>query len=58
MIESLLFPISGDNGRLVEIQNDLNSESGKNILELGAGVGVVGTTLAAATNCKVLLTDL
>lgn len=58
LIESLLFPLSSDNGRMVEIQKDLNSECGKNILELGAGVGVVGTTLAAATTCKVLLTDL
>ncbi len=58
MIESLLFPLSGDNNRLVEIQQELNSEHGKNLLELGAGVGVVGTTLAAATRCKVLLTDL
>ena len=58
MIESLLFPLSGDNNRLVEIQQELNSECGKNLLELGAGVGVVGTTLAAATRCKILLTDL
>ena len=58
LVESLLFPLSGDNDRLVQIQKELNSEDGKNILELGAGVGVVGTTLAAATSCKVLLTDL
>ena len=58
MIESLLFPLSGDSNRLAEIQQDLHSENGKNVLELGAGVGVVGTTLAAATSCKVVLTDL
>ena len=58
LVESLLFPLSGDNDRLVQIQKELNSEDGKNILELGAGVGVVGTTLAAATSCRVLLTDL
>ena len=58
LIESLLFPLSSDNDRLVQIQKELKSEDGKNILELGAGVGVVGTTLAAATSCRVLLTDL
>lgn len=58
LIESLLFPSSDDNARLVTIQNELNSECGKNILELGGGVGVVGTMLAAATKSKVLLTDL
>jgi phospholipid N-methyltransferase len=58
LIESLLFPLPDDNDRLVAIQKEINSEQGKNILELGAGVGVVGTILAAATKCKVLLTDL
>lgn len=58
MIESLLFPLPDDNDRLSAIQKELTSESGKNILELGAGVGVVGTTLAAATSCRVVLTDL
>eukprot|EP00536_Pseudo-nitzschia_multiseries_P012514 jgi/Psemu1/208888/e_gw1.482.16.1 len=58
MIESLLFPLPGDCDRLVAIQNEINSAEGKNILELGAGVGVVGTTIAAATACRVLVTDL
>mmetsp|Transcript_32427 Transcript_32427/g.76290 ORF Transcript_32427/g.76290 Transcript_32427/m.76290 type:complete len:406 (+) Transcript_32427:199-1416(+) len=58
MIESLLFHLTDDSDRLVAIQKEINSTDGKDILELGAGVGVVGTTLAAATACRVLLTDL
>ena len=58
MIESLLFPLPDDKDRLVAIQKEINSADGKNILELGAGVGVVGTALSAATRCRVLLTDL
>ena len=58
MIESLLFPLPDDSDRLAAIQKEMNSADGRNILELGAGVGVVGTTLAAATGCRILLTDL
>ena len=58
MIESLLFPFPNDNARLASIQKEIHSEEGKNILELGAGVGVVGTSLAAATRSRVVLTDL
>eukprot|EP00534_Pseudo-nitzschia_fraudulenta_P016312 CAMPEP_0201247978 /NCGR_PEP_ID=MMETSP0852-20130820/55315_1 /ASSEMBLY_ACC=CAM_ASM_000632 /TAXON_ID=183588 /ORGANISM="Pseudo-nitzschia fraudulenta, Strain WWA7" /LENGTH=246 /DNA_ID=CAMNT_0047546597 /DNA_START=72 /DNA_END=808 /DNA_ORIENTATION=- len=58
LIESLLFPLPDDNDQLVIIQREMNSREGKNILELGAGVGVVGTILAAATGSRVILTDL
>ena len=58
LVESLLFPLPDDNDRLATIQKEINSINGKKILELGAGVGVVGTILAAATRSKVLLTDL
>lgn len=54
LIESLLFPLPDDNNRLITIRKSLST---KTILELGAGVGVVGTALAAS-GCQVLLTDL
>lgn len=56
LIETLAWPQPGsDNSRLTEIQNRL--AGGARVLELGAGVGVVGTYLAAI-GANVLLTDL
>jgi len=54
LIESLLFPLLDDNDQLVKIQKSLST---KKIIELGAGVGVVGTAMAFS-GCQVLLTDL
>jgi len=54
LIESLLFPLLDDKDRLSTIQNSLST---KQIIELGAGVGVVGTALAFS-GCQVLLSDL
>jgi len=55
-IEALAWPRDSDCDRLREIQRRLGS-GGANVVELGSGVGVVGTYLAARGSC-VLLTDL
>lgn len=55
LIETLVWPHETDCARLTEIQNRLGT--GANVLELGAGVGVVGTYLAS-TGANVLLSDL
>jgi predicted nicotinamide N-methyase len=56
LIETLAWPQpESDCSRLAEIQNRL--AGGARVLELGAGVGVVGTYLAAV-GANVLLTDL
>mmetsp|Transcript_2142 Transcript_2142/g.4576 ORF Transcript_2142/g.4576 Transcript_2142/m.4576 type:complete len:325 (-) Transcript_2142:26-1000(-) len=55
LIETLAWPQSGDNERLKEIQKCICS--GARLIELGSGVGVVGTYLSAIGS-QVLLTDL
>ena len=57
LIEALTWPQDTDCGRLKEIQECVNSDYGTRIIELGAGVGVVGTYLSAVGS-HVLLTDL
>ena len=54
-IETLAWPRDGDCRRLREVQSRLRG--GANVIELGSGVGVVGTYLAACGS-NVLLTDL
>jgi predicted nicotinamide N-methyase len=55
LVETLIWPHSNDCERLREIQNILRK--GAKVVELGAGVGVVGTYLAASGS-QVLITDL
>lgn len=55
MIETLAWPHSDDCNRLKEIQQCICN--GARLIELGAGVGVVGTYLSAIGS-QVLLTDL
>ncbi|KAL3925843.1 MAG: hypothetical protein SGILL_000125 [Bacillariaceae sp.] len=57
LLEALLYSSPGDCSRLETIQKELWS-SNKKILELGAGVGVVSTSLAAALSAQILSTDL
>ncbi|KAL3817078.1 hypothetical protein ACHAXA_000128 [Cyclostephanos tholiformis] len=54
-IEALAWPRDGDCNRLREIQSRFRT--GANVIELGSGVGVVGTYLAACGS-NVLMTDL
>jgi len=69
LIETLLVPQETDCPRLQEIQrhfllcdkgiDDVRQQPTKRILELGAGIGVVGISLAAkAIDAEVILTDL
>eukprot|EP00980_Cylindrotheca_fusiformis_P002545 scaffold600_cov68-Cylindrotheca_fusiformis.AAC.3 len=68
LVEALLVPLStttetsNTNIRLVQwqerIQNPKESDATIRILELGSGVGMVGTSLAAVAGAHVLLTDL
>lgn len=55
LIETLTWPQPSDCARLTQIQGRISS--GAKICELGAGVGVVGTYLAA-NGANVLITDL
>lgn len=55
LIETLAWHQGADNGRLKEIQKCISN--GARLIELGSGVGVVGTYLAAIGS-QVLLTDL
>lgn len=55
MIEALAWPQSGDCDRLKEIQECIGS--GDRLIELGSGVGVVGTYLGAIGS-QILITDL
>jgi len=57
LIEALTWPQDTDCDRLKEIQECVKNADGARIIELGAGVGVVGTYLAAVGS-HVLLTDL
>ena len=59
LVESLAWPTGQDPPLLAQFQEKLASEQEKplKILELGAGIGVVGASLAAA-GAEVLLTDL
>jgi hypothetical protein len=57
LIEALTWPQDTDCDRLKEIQECINNHGGTRIIELGAGVGVVGTYLSAVGS-HVLLTDL
>ena len=57
LIEALTWPQDTDSDRLKEIQECIKSDVGTRIIELGAGVGVVGTYLSAVGS-QVLLTDL
>lgn len=55
LIEALAWKNPSDYQKLTEIQNKI--KNGARVLELGSGVGVIGTYLAA-TGASVLLTDL
>lgn len=55
LIEALVWKHPSDDTRLREIQDTIRR--GANIIELGSGVGVIGTYLAAM-GARVLLTDL
>lgn len=57
LIEALTWPQDTDCERLKEIQECVENDDGTRVIELGAGVGVVGTYLAAVGS-HVLLTDL
>ena len=57
LIEALTWPQDNDCERLKLIQNHVKKDDATRIIELGAGVGVVGTYLSAAGS-HVLLTDL
>jgi hypothetical protein len=58
LIEALSWPQETDCDRLKRIQERIKDNNGTRIVELGAGVGVVGTYLSAALGSHVLLTDL
>ena len=55
LIETLVWTRSSDGGRLKEIQQSMRN--GARLIELGSGVGVVGTYLSAI-GAQVLVTDL
>jgi len=57
LIEALTWPQDTDCARLKEIQECIKNDGGTRIIELGAGVGVVGTYLSAVGS-HVLITDL
>lgn len=57
LVDALTFPRPGDGLGLQKWQQALGRKGGFRVLELGAGVGVVGASLAAA-GAEVLLTDL